>query len=131
MPIEMAIWRMSNNGPARLESSQLDLERRLEDMLVDDPAMLGTELLVIGRQVPTSYGGFVDVLALDADGRVHVFELKRDRTARDVVAQTLDYGSWAQKLSLEDLEQLYLEPPRHLHSMPPSRIGSTSHSPMS
>src|SRR4051794_3399347 len=109
MSIEMAIWRMTDAGPVLLDRSQLDFEQRLEDMLVEDPAMLGTELLVIGRQVTTSYGGYVDLLALDAEAHVHVLELKRDRTPRDVVAQALDYGSWAQGLSLEDLEQLYLE----------------------
>jgi hypothetical protein len=28
------------------------------------------------------------------EGRIHVIELKRDRTPREVVAQILDYGSW-------------------------------------
>ena len=46
-------------------------------------------------------------MALDAEGRVHVLELKRDRTPRDVVAQALDYGSWAKDLSLEELEQIH------------------------
>ena len=69
--------------------------------------MSGTDLLIIGRQVPTGFGGFIDLLALDAEGRVHVLELKRDRTPRDVVAQALDYGSWAKDLSLEELEQIY------------------------
>lgn len=107
MPTEMAIWRMSSAGPTRLTPSQLSLEERLEDMLVDDPLMTGTDLLVIGRQVRTDFGGFIDVLALDSDGRIHVLELKRDRTPRDVVAQTLDYGSWVRGLSLDDLEQIF------------------------
>ena len=55
----------------------------------------------------TGLTGFIDLLALDAEGRVHVLELKRDRTPRDVVAQALDYGSWAKDLSLEELEQIY------------------------
>ena len=109
MAVEMAIWRMTDAGPDKLVSSPLDLEQRLEDMLAEDPAMSGTDLLIIGRQVPTSYGGYLDLLALDADGRAHVLELKRDRTPRDVVAQTLDYGSWVQGLGLEDLEQIYLD----------------------
>ena len=66
----------------------------------EDPSISGTHLLIIGRQVPTSYGGYIDLLALDADGRAHVLELKRDRTPRDVVAQALDYGSWVQGLGL-------------------------------
>ena len=109
MAVEMAIWRMTDAGPHQLASSPLDLERRLEGMLAEDPGMSGTDLLIIGRQVPTSHGGYIDLLALDADGRAHVLELKRDRTPRDVVAQALDYGSWVQGLGLEDLEQIYLD----------------------
>ena len=64
--------------------------------------MSGTDLLIIGRQVQTGFGGVIDLLALDAEGRVHVVELKRARTPRDVVAQTLDYGSWVKDLTLFD-----------------------------
>lgn len=109
MAVEMAIWRMTDTGPRRLEVSALQSEQRLEDMLTADPGMTGIDLLVIGRQVRTTYGGYIDVLALDADGRAHVLELKRDRTPRDVVAQALDYGSWVQNLGLGDLEEIYLD----------------------
>lgn len=105
----MAIWRMTDAGPRKLGLSPLDLEGRLEDMLVEDLGMSGTELLVLGREVRTGYGGYIDILAIDADGRVHVLELKRGRTPRDVVAQTLDYGSWVQDLGLDSLEQIYLD----------------------
>jgi len=107
MAVEMAIWRMTDDGPHPLVSSPLDSEQCLEDMIAEDPRMSGTDLLIIGRQVPTGFGGFIDLLALDAEGRVHVLELKRDRTPRDVVAQALDYGSWAKDLSLEELEQIH------------------------
>ncbi len=108
MAVEMAIWRMTSAGPQLLESSPLDFEDRLEDMLEGDPSMSGTDLLILGRQVHTDHGGFVDLLALDVDGRVHVLELKRDRTPREVVAQTLDYGSWVTGLDLDDLEQIFI-----------------------
>ena len=109
MAVEMAIWRMTGAGPRRLKLLALDAEQRLEKMLAEDPSISGIDLLLIGRQVRTVYGGYIDLLALDADGRAHVLELKRDRTPRDVVAQTLDYGSWVQGLGLEDLEQIYLD----------------------
>ena len=109
MAVAMAIWRMTDDGPRRLPSSPLDLEQRLEDMLAEDPGMTGIDLLVVGRQVHTAYGGYIDLLALDANGRVHVLELKRDRTPRDVVAQTLDYGSWVRGLDLEDLERIFVD----------------------
>jgi Endonuclease NucS len=107
MPVEMAIWRMGDKGPVPLGFAALDLEQRLEDMLVEDPSLVGLDLLVLGRQVPTSFGGFVDMLGIDSDAHLHVLELKRDRTPRDVVAQTLDYGSWAQGLTLADVEEIY------------------------
>jgi Endonuclease NucS len=105
----MAIWRMTDDGPVPLRFGSLDLERRLEDMIVQDPSLTGMDLLVVGRQVHTEFGGNVDVVASDAEGRVHVLELKRDRTPRDAVAQVLDYGSWAQELTLEDVAAIYAE----------------------
>jgi RecB family endonuclease NucS len=49
--------------------------------------------MVLGRQVTTEYGGLVDVLGVDAEGRIHVIEVKRDRTPREVVAQMLTPAS--------------------------------------
>ena len=109
MALEMAIWRMTENGPVPLQFRSLDLERRLEDMIVADPSLTGMEVLVVGRQVHTGFGGNIDVLAVDVEGRLHVFELKRDRTPRDVVAQVLDYGSWVRELTLEDVATISAE----------------------
>ena len=36
-------------------------------------------------------------------------KLERDRTPRDAVAQTLDYGSWVRGLGIEDLEQIFFD----------------------
>jgi len=49
-------------------------------------------LLIVGRQVVTKFGKKVDLLALDAEGRVDVIELKRDKTPRDVVARRWSTG---------------------------------------
>lgn len=109
MPVEMAMWRMTAEGPQRLETSPLDFEQRLEDMIVNDPSLIGLAIIVLGRQVLTSYGGFVDVVGVDLEGRIHVIELKRDRTPREVVAQILDYGSWAQNLTLSDISDIFAD----------------------
>jgi hypothetical protein len=109
MSVEMAIWRMTETGPKRVGFAALRLEQQLEDMIVEDPSLVGLDLLIVGRQVPTTYGGLIDVLGVDEDARVHVLELKRDRTPRGVVAQALDYGSWAQDVALEDISERYAE----------------------
>jgi hypothetical protein len=44
---------------------------------------------------------------VDADGILHVLELKKDKTPREVVAQVLDYGSWVRSLAHEDVLRLF------------------------
>lgn len=106
------MWRIDGGKPRRLGSSVLPSEAALENFLEEDPSLLGEPLLVIGRQVRTPHGKFIDLLAMDADGNLHVLELKRDRTPRDVVAQCLDYGSWVATLDRDtviDLADRHLE----------------------
>ncbi len=49
----------------------------------------------------------VEFWPLDADGKLVVIELKRDRTPREVVAQLLDYGSWVRTLEDEDIAGIF------------------------
>nr|WP_279591082.1 endonuclease NucS domain-containing protein [Modestobacter marinus] len=79
----------------------------MEAMIEVDPRILGTPLLLIGRQVPTDFGKFIDLLAVDDEGALHVLELKRDRTPREVVAQLLDYGSWVRTLTHEQVLDIF------------------------
>ncbi|MEU6484387.1 hypothetical protein [Streptomyces sp. NPDC046887] len=106
MPLEFGLWRVDDK-PTRVVTRPMPSESRLEELIEADPDILGDRLLLIGRQVPTLHGKFVDLLALDAEGALHVLELKRDRTPRAVVAQVLDYGSWAQGLTNEDVRDIY------------------------
>jgi hypothetical protein len=107
MPVEIGLWRVDGDGPAKLTSSGVPLESRLEGFIEHDPTILGTPLLLIGRQVPTGYGTFIDLLAVDADGALHVLELKRNRTPREVVAQVLDYASWVKTLTHQQVLDLF------------------------
>lgn len=114
MPTEMGIWRIDGGAPRRLGASQLPTETMLEEFLEQDPSLLGERLLVVGRQVRTPYGKYIDLLAMDGEGNLHVLELKRDKTPREVVAQVLDYGSWVSTLDREtviDLANEHLDEP--------------------
>lgn len=106
MPTEMGIWRIDGPQPQRLQPSAMPLESMLEDFLAKDPSLLGDRLLVIGRQVRTPYNTFIDLLAIDGEGTLHVLELKRDKTPREVIAQVLDYGSWVSTLERDEVIDL-------------------------
>lgn len=103
MPVEMRMWRIDGDEPKPLTTSLLPAEKDLHEFLARDPSLLGVRLLVIGSEVPTPYGKRLDLLAIDTDGNLHVLELKRDRTPREVVAQILDYGSWVSTLSRDEV----------------------------
>ena len=67
-------------------------ERVLEKWLEDNPDGIlenpdgiqegARTLLIIGRQVRTDLGGFIDLLGVDLEGNTVVIELKRDSTPR-------------------------------------------------
>jgi hypothetical protein len=67
--------------------------------------------------------GRLDLLAIDAEGDLHVIELKKDRTPREVVAQALEYGFWVQNLSFEGIRDLY----SHHHQGEDFDSGFSSH----
>lgn len=92
------LWKVENRSLVRVTTEPLESENQLEDWLETDISLLGPGLLIIGRQVETSFGGRIDLLAIDADGSISVVELKRHRTPRDIVAQVLDYASWIARL---------------------------------
>ena len=103
MPVEMRMWRIDGDEPRALSASALPAEKDLHEFLKRDPSLLGERLLVIGSEVITPYGPRLDLLAIDAEGSLHLLELKRDKTPREVVAQTLDYGSWVSTLSRDEV----------------------------
>ena len=96
---EITADRKLSEIPARYTS----LEQWIEDWLADDVSVLDPSLLVIGRQVRTSFGGAIDLLCMDGDGNLVVVELKRGQTPRDVTSQALEYSSWVKGLEYDDI----------------------------
>ena len=106
MPIRHSIWKIGRN-PQPLEEGRLDSEALLEDMIVAAPEILSPQWMIVGRQEDTGHGGRIDLLALAPDGALILIELKRARTPREVVAQALDYASWAESLEPQDLSRIF------------------------
>ena len=78
-------------------------------MIVAAPEILSPEWMIIGRQWVTGYRGKLDLLALAPDGALIIIELKRAKTPRDVVAQAIDYASWAESLDTDDIARIYAD----------------------
>jgi len=87
----------------------MDFEDRLEDILEKDISIASPNWMIIGRQVRTDWDGRIDLLAIDQQGNLVVIELKRNKTPREVLAQTLDYGSWVRNLKSDNIARIYSE----------------------
>lgn len=105
MPFEQAIWRIDDRltrlAPASI-AKEIDLERFIEE----DVSILNSGWFIIGRQVASDVGP-IDLLALDRSGALVVIELKRQLTTRDITAQALDYASWVESLTSDEIAGIY------------------------
>ncbi len=80
----------------------MESEELLENVLAKNPGLLLGGLTLVGRQTPTE-GGPLDLLGVDEDGRLCVFELKRGTLSREAVAQIIDYASYLDGMELGEL----------------------------
>ena len=105
---EIRVWSLSTPGGqkpvvAPVESvAETTTEHLLEEALTGHPELLMPNLRLIGRQNETS-GGPLDLLGMDEDGRLVVFELKRGQLTRDAVAQAIGYASFLADLESDEL----------------------------
>ncbi len=92
---EVKIWAVDDdsNVVPLASKGRTESESLLEETLVKNPELLIPGLTLVGRQTPTE-GGPLDLLGVDEDGRLVVFELKRGTLSRDAVAQIIDYASY-------------------------------------
>jgi len=109
---EIRLWRVSGpkDSPTITDISsvaQTETEEMLEEALVKSPTLLSDGLKLVGRQIETP-GGPLDLLGVDEDGRLVVFELKRGILTREAVAQIVDYASYLAELSAKGGEGVML-----------------------
>jgi hypothetical protein len=107
MAEEIRLWQVTDKDALlACERRRLDLETRLESWIAADVSVLDPALMVIGRQVETDSGGFIDLLCMNERGDLVVVELKRDKTPREITAQVLDYASWVKDLSSQQVKEI-------------------------
>jgi len=109
--MKVGVWQISENSPTRLDNATLNLEKYLEDWIEADPTLLQSGLVIVARQLSVD-AGFVDLLAIDPQGRWIVIEIKRGQLDRETIAQVIDYASCLSTISVDELTartNFYLE----------------------
>lgn len=100
------LWKIIEGSIREIQKTRLNLEERLEEWISSDVSVVSADLLIIGRQVETTFGGILDLLCMEENGDTVIIELKRDKTPREIVSQVLDYASWVENLTAEQIEEI-------------------------
>ncbi len=87
----------------KVNESEIELEKRLEEWIKNDPQMLPGGLEIICQQMKMP-GGRLDLLALDPQGRWVVIEIKAGALDATVITQALFYAAQIDKMPLPELE---------------------------
>src|SRR5271157_5489112 len=88
-------WQIDDSKLTKISTTMPEegrLERELEQWIMDNPEIIGTDVMIIGHQVRTDSGP-IDLLGIDSSGNTIIIELKRGLLPRDVIAQAIDYAA--------------------------------------
>lgn len=109
MATEIKTWEIINGELSPIDSNLAENGRKetehLEQWIKTQPDILGNDILIIGEQVYTKSGP-LDFLGIDNSGNIVIIELKRDKLARVVLAQAIDYASDLAKWDIEKLSEI-------------------------
>ena len=92
---------------SEVDFAQLGFQERrdIQEWVAANPGILGEKLLIIGKE----FSDFdrtnerLDLLAVDADGKLVVIELKRDDTGADAHWQAIKYASYLHRVDTEGI----------------------------
>ena len=76
------------------------------NLLEKNIGVLMPDAFIIGRQVMTGHGLWIDLLALDKDGDLVIIELKKAKTRYKVVDQIWHYFTWIKKQSYDEINDI-------------------------
>jgi len=109
MSTKIETWQIVNGKLEVVESSLTNEGRTetydLEEWIASNPAIIGSDLRIIGRQVSTKSGS-LDLLAIDKVGNLVIVELKRDKLPRKALAQAIDYASDISSWSIDKISEI-------------------------
>ena len=106
MGTEIKSWQIANGKLEPVDAALKDghIEQDLESWIESNPAIIGSDIMIIGRQVATKSGP-IDLLAVDKSGNTVIIEIKRDELPRECLAQAIDYASDVAEWTIERLDE--------------------------
>lgn len=108
MATEIKTWQIVDGKLQAVDTSMSQEGRTetydLEEWIVSNPSIIGSDLAIIGKQVTTKSGP-MDLLAIDKSGNIIIIELKRDKLPREALAQAIDYASDVAYWSIEKISE--------------------------
>ncbi|MDM8521170.1 endonuclease NucS [Anaerolineales bacterium HSG6] len=108
MSTEIKTWEIMGGELISINSSLSENDRKekdhLEKWIKTKPQILGNDILIIGEQVYTKSGP-LDFLGIDNSGNLVIVELKREKLARVVLAQAIDYASDLANWDIEKISE--------------------------
>lgn len=114
MSSDPKLFRVNRNRETEsvreVDFAQLGLRERqhIQEWVAANPTILGNDLLIIGKE----FSDFdrtnerLDLLAVDADGKLVIIELKRDDSGADVHWQAIKYASYFARATATDIINL-------------------------
>lgn len=109
MSTEIKTWEIIQGELKSISSTLVENGKKetehLEKWIKTKPDILGNDILIIGEQVYTKSGP-LDFLGIDNNGNLVIVELKRDKLARIVLAQAIDYASDLASWDIEKLSEI-------------------------
>jgi len=90
----MVLHKIEEGKLVEYTETPVSTEFEIHDFIEKHPEILGKDIFIIGREVKTIGGSFIDLLGLNRNGDTIVIEIKKDQTPRKVIAQILEYAEW-------------------------------------
>jgi len=112
MATEIKTWEIIDGNLKSIDTTLAENGRKetehLEKWIKTQTDILGKDILIIGEQVYTKSGP-LDFLAIDNTGNLVIVELKRDKLARDVLTQAIDYASDLANWDIERISEVCIK----------------------
>ena len=103
----MVLHKIEDGKLVEYTKTPVSTELEIHNFIEKHPKVLGENILIIGREVRTADGNFIDLLGLNHSGDTIIIEIKKDQTPRKVIAQILEYAEWiSNSISSDELNKI-------------------------